>query len=73
MDLLFEAHLSTTAYFTTFHSSVKGFENFFLMSFSSHLERVLMSYMGWGALGIELFGFYWFALPGETSLFLTTG
>ena len=28
---------------------------------------------GLGALGIELFGFYWFALPGETSLLLTTG
>jgi hypothetical protein len=52
MDLLFEAHLSTTAYFTTFRSSVKGFENFFLMSFSSHLECVLLSYMGWEALGI---------------------
>jgi hypothetical protein len=50
--ICFAAHLSTTAYFTTFHSSVKGFENFFLMSFSSHLQRVLMSYMGWEALGI---------------------
>jgi hypothetical protein len=57
MDLLFEAHLSTTAYFTTFHSSVKGFENFFLMSFSSHLERVLMSYMGWGPSELSYLAF----------------
>lgn len=48
MDLLFEAHLSTTAYFTTFRSSVKGFPELLLMSFSSHLEHVLLSTMGWG-------------------------
>jgi len=51
MDLLFEAHLSTTAYFTTFRRSVKGFlellfGGFFPPNFCSYVNP------GWDALGI---------------------
>jgi hypothetical protein len=72
--ICFAAHLSTTAYFTTFHSSVKGFRELLLDGFT--ILRMFFVDPGLGDpqnLAIWLFGYYWFAPPGETSLSHTTG